>query len=136
MISLLTNSRDNRGYERQGLLLLSYPAIESFILSCSQQESFQKKFDTGNSLKQYLYECKTDYKKITEEVLIQAVNELFLALKEMGVKELDTDDFARQNQEIYQYEEGVYGREKVYQTLSLLCISLLDLGLVEVATYS
>lgn len=77
MISLLTNSRDNRGYERQGLLLLSYPAIESFILSCSQQESFQKKFDTGNSLKQYLYECKTDYKKITEEVLIQAVNELF-----------------------------------------------------------
>lgn len=54
----------------------------------------------------------------------------------MGVKELDTDDFARQNQEIYQYEEGVYGREKVYQTLSLLCISLLDLGLVEVATYS
>lgn len=136
MISLLTNSRDNRGYERQDLLLLSYPAIESFILSCSQQESFQKKFDTGNSLKQYLYECKTDYKKITEEVLIQAVNELFLALKEMGVKELDTDDFARQNQEIYQYEEGVYGREKVYQTLSLLCISLLDLGLVEVATYS
>ena len=33
MISTLGNARDNGGYDRQGLLLLSYPAIESFTLS-------------------------------------------------------------------------------------------------------
>lgn len=132
MLSVLANSRDNSGYDRQGLLLLSYPAIESFILSCFQQDSFQKKFNTGNSLKQYLYQCKTDYKKITEDILVQAVQELCYALKMLDIGELDIDDFSKQNREIYQYEECSYDKEGLYQALSLLCISLLDLGLIEI----
>ncbi|WP_303797281.1 hypothetical protein [Ruminococcus flavefaciens] len=35
LLSKLGNSRDNPDYGRQGLLLLSYPSIESFTLSCS-----------------------------------------------------------------------------------------------------
>lgn len=33
LLKKFCNSRDN-GYEMQGLLLLSYPSVESFIISC------------------------------------------------------------------------------------------------------
>ena len=61
MLSTLTNSRENVDYNRQGLLLLSYPSVESFILSCFPEKCFRKKFDTGNHLKQYLYTCKVQF---------------------------------------------------------------------------
>lgn len=33
LLSVLVNSRDNDSFDRQGILLLSYPSIESFTLS-------------------------------------------------------------------------------------------------------
>ena len=69
MISTLGNARDNGGYDRQGLLLLSYPAIESFTLSNFEHHVFEE-------------------------------------------KEMESN--------------------KAYRILSLLCVSLLDLGLLEI----
>lgn len=132
MLSVLMNSRENIGYERQGLLLLSYPSVESFILHCFMDKCSQKKFDTGNCLKQYLYTNKIDYKKISEIVLLRATNELIDTLEEIGIEQFDIDNIGEHNKEIFQYEETVYETESAYRALSLLCVSLMDLGLIEI----
>ena len=80
MLSVLENARENGGYNRQGLLLLSYPSVESFTLSNFQEHSFDKKFCTGHDLKQYLNQCKINQSRISEESLVHATEELLLAL--------------------------------------------------------
>ena len=34
--------------------------------------------------------------------------------------------------DIYKYEEKMYASEELYRSLSLLCVSLIDLGLIEI----
>ena len=38
LVGILKNSRDN-GYESNGLLLLSYPSIESYVFSCVEDST-------------------------------------------------------------------------------------------------
>lgn len=55
LLSKLNNSREsNEDYDRQGLLLLSYPSIESFTASNYIKDCFNVEIETGNELKQYL----------------------------------------------------------------------------------
>ena len=42
------------------------------------------------------------------------------------------DDFKDINSSIFNYEENIYNKDKLYDTLSLLFLSLLDLGLIEI----
>jgi len=56
LLETLTNSQDNPNYYRQGLLLLSYPAIESFVLSNFTDNSFTFQIDIGKKLKRYLHD--------------------------------------------------------------------------------
>ena len=133
MINILKNSRDNDGYERQGMLLLSYPSIESFTLSNFQSNSFCQRFDLGDTLKTYLESRKINHARINATTLTMAIQEMIDALASIGMEDFDIDNFSNTNKAIYEYEEDVYSRESVYQALSLLCISLLDLGLIEIA---
>jgi hypothetical protein len=45
---------------------------------------------------------------------------------------LDVDNFAETNMWIFENKEMEYERDKMYYALSLLCISLIDLGIIEV----
>lgn len=130
MLSVLVNSRDNE-FDRQGILLLSYPSVEAFTLSNFVDESFRQKFRTGSCMKQYLQTCKINQSHITEDTLKHAVKEMLDAMTEMKV-ELDVDVFGECNMQIFQYEENEYHSERLYKALSLLCISLIDLGIIEI----
>ena len=133
MLNILKNSRDNEGYERQGMLLLSYPSIESFTLSNFETNSFCQQFDLGDTLKSYLESKKINHNRINITTLTMAIQEMMDALAAIGVEDFDIDNFFNSNKAIFEYEEEVYSKESVYQALSLLCISLIDLGLIEVA---
>ena len=132
MISTLGNARDNGGYDRQGLLLLSYPAIESFTLSNFEHHVFEERKETGKELKQYLHSRHINHQNITEESLMCAVRELWEALQKIGKLKLDLDDFREVNKKIFDFEEKEMESNKAYRILSLLCVSLLDLGLLEI----
>ncbi len=132
MISTLGNERDNGGYDRQGLLLLSYPAIESFTLSNFEHHVFEERKETGKELKQYLHSRHINHQNITEESLMCAVRELWEALQKIGKLNLDLDDFREVNKKIFDFEEKEMESNKAYRILSLLCVSLLDLGLLEI----
>lgn len=132
LLNELVNSRDNPNYLRQGLLLLSYPSIESFTLSNFCEDSFSHSFDLGNTLKKYLNDNKLYHNNITEETLLFAVEELFKAFSQMNIKDYDIDNFRNCNMSIFDYEEDTYEKETLYRALSLICISLIDLGLIEI----
>lgn len=131
LLSILVNSRDN-GYERQGMLLLSYPSIEAFTISNFVENSFSEKISTGHKLKQFLHNCKINQSQISEETLMCATKEMLWALKEIGIDEVDVDAFGECNKNVFEYEEQEYSNESVYRVLSLLTIALIDLGLIEI----
>lgn len=120
------------GDDRQGLLLLSYPAIESFTLSNFEHHVFEERKETGKELKQYLHSRHINHQNITEESLMCAVRELWEALQKIGKLKLDLDDFREVNKKIFDFEEKEMESNKAYRILSLLCVSLLDLGLLEI----
>lgn len=127
----LNNSRDsNEDYDRQGLLLLSYPSIESFTASNYIEDCFNIEMETGNKLKQYLHNKNINYQKINEETFRLSVEEMNKALDMMGINEYNLDDFRDTNLNIYNYQEDNYKINGKYKILSLVCLALIDLGLV------
>lgn len=132
LISKLINSRSNPGNERQGMLLLSYPSIESFTLSNFKKSSINIEFDTGKHLKQYLDANKINHSRIDEKTLKSAVNELIDALQLINECKYDLDDISECSNSVFDYEESYKQQNNVYRALSLLTISLLDLGLIEI----
>ena len=50
----------------------------------------------------------------------------------MNIDNYDLDDFSDCNMDIFNFEEGNYTNNEMYRILSLLCISLLDLGILEI----
>lgn len=132
MLKVLQNARENESYDRQGLLLLSYPAIESFTLANFKEDSFDEKFALGKILKRHLHEQKFNQSNITDETLMFAIEEVFKAFNKMKLTNYDIDAFGDCNCDIFDFEENAFAMEKVYNVLSLVGISLIDLGLVEV----
>lgn len=112
--------------------VLSYPAIESFTLSNFEHHVFEERKETGKELKQYLHSRHINHQNITEESLMCAVRELWEALQKIGKLNLDLDDFREVNKKIFDFEEKEMESNKAYRILSLLCVSLLDLGLLEI----
>lgn len=133
LLEHLTNSRENENNFRQGVLLLSYPSIESFTLSCFDKNCFSVKIKTGTELKQYLNDKQFNQSHINDEALTLSAEVLTNALMDINSGEMfDVDNFKACNVKLFDFEETVYSNEKVHNCLSLLCISLVDLGLIEI----
>lgn len=132
LLNTLTNSRENDNNYRQGFLLLSYPAIESFTLSCFEKNSFSLKIKLGSELKQYLDSKKINQSRITDVNLELAADNLVDSLISINNDNFNVDDFKELNIKIFDLEEKLYAKESVYNCLSLLAISLIDLGLIDI----
>lgn len=133
LIETLTNSRDIQvSYIRQGLFLLSYPSLESFILSNFETESYKNKFDLGKTIKCFLKDKGYKIYDVEEETLLAAVSELINSFEFMDLPKRDIDEFYKTNKEIFEFEEAVYEKDKEYHAISLLMISLIDLGIVQI----
>ena len=130
LLSKLKNSRENDDYYMQGLLLLSYPAIESFTLSNFDDNSYKSEFETGDELKHHLHKQKMFQGRINEESIIKSVEQFELAIKELGIDFYDIDDFFETNMDVFKYQEKFYAEHGKYKALSLLCVAFLDLQLI------
>ena len=131
LLSKLGNSRDNPDYGRQGLLLLSYPSIESFTLSCYHDNAINMEFDTGQKLKTFLGEHNINNQRLDEDALKHATVEMLTALGLINDCTYDLDDFSECNLDVYHYEESHREKSGLYQCMSLLIVALMDLGLIE-----
>lgn len=128
-IQKLTNSRDNPGFEMNGLLLLSYPCVEALYLNVNNDD---KKFGNGKSIKTYSG-IKKYRKELTMPNIINASNKMLDIINQLNIDFSidDLNDFSVKNQKILDEEEKTYKEDEVYISLSLLCIALIDLGILE-----
>lgn len=126
------NSKDN-DMEMNGLFLLSYPCIEASYLNalCDKNE-----FSCGKDIKDYVdlnnidCTCLQNEKALKDyaEIVIEIINNICTNNFEIS----DLDNFKRVNSEVFEHEEHCFISNKVYLTLSLLIVSLIDLGIIEI----
>ncbi len=125
------NSRDiSEDYDLQGMLLLSYPSIEAYFMECLQKDYHRFHFDLGKDLKPFLTKRKKNHYKLTEDNIIKGFRNTIKTMSRMKVKHIDLDDFTETNQTIYNYEERILENNGFYSLISLLSMSLLDLGVI------
>ena len=119
------NSRNNDGFLTNGMLLLSYPSIESIYFN---QKNLDKKFESGTQIKKHIDKSFKieDLSKLTKNCI-----EIIKNLTNHELIITDVDDFSNLNLSIYKKEEENFKFNKLYVTLSLLMIAFIDLGIIE-----
>ena len=114
-----------------GMVLLSYPAIESFVISNFEKDmyKFHERFDFNEkNLKQYIGDNMYYDNKMSIDTLSNAFLELINSLQKINVNEINLDNTKEFNMDIFNYEQSVSNQ----YMLSLLLISFVDLGIIEI----
>ena len=113
------------------MILLSYPAIESFIISNFEKDmyKFHERFNFNEkTLKQYIGDNKYDNHKMSIDTLSNAFLELVSSLENINANKINLDNMKDFNTTLFNYEQLVNNQ----YMLSLLLISLVDLGIIEI----
>ena len=111
--------------------MLSYPAIESYLLSCIQEDVFQQSCLLGRDLKPELIKITYSEESIESEVhLIHAVVEMDKGLESFGIDEYDLDNLAPTLLGVYDGQQQKYVTDQKFSLLSLVSMALLELGVV------
>lgn len=127
----LANPYDNENGYKAGQLLLSYPSIESYIISNFRDGSHSMRFALGKDTKSYIG-SNTDIQmnKITEETLIKAAHE-FLAYLDSEAVAFDIDEFAGASHVVFTKQEKEYLSGAGFRLFSMLTLAFLQMGILE-----
>lgn len=130
-IHLLADPYDNDNGYKAGQLLLSYPSIESYIISNFKYETDSLRFQLGKDMKAYIGE-NTDIQinKISEETVLKAAYE-FLNYLESQEIDYDIDEFSEASHIIFNQQEKEYLSGKGFRVFSMLTLALLQMGILE-----
>ena len=126
---------DDTEFEKGGLLLLSFPSIEAFVVSNFLEDTHKYEYKLGNELKKFMGSDENQkiiqFNKINEETLAFATNEFLKYVEDIGEK-VDLDKIDKLNIAIYDKEEEHYHKNGKYRVVSELIISLMYLGIIEI----
>lgn len=118
----------------QGQLLLSYPSVESYTVSCFGTALSKDRYELGADLKKDLEPHpvkETDIREMRH--LIRAAEKMDEALRELGCADYDLDDLAPTLLAAYDAEQTLYKQEGGFSLLALISLALMELNvLVEI----
>ena len=116
----------------QGQLLLSYPCVESYILSLHMEDVYKIKYGLGKTLKkdEELRNNMDFSGGISENELINAVYEMDKGLNYFSINEYDIDDLAPTFLEVYEKEQKAYKKYETCNLFSFFSMALLELGII------
>ena len=129
LLGILGNSMENKNGEMNGLLLLSYPCIEAYVISNFDQSIF---FLQESDLKSYIKNKDYQIKNINQYTLLKAVVTMHKVLLKCGIDEYNLDDFTETSLKVFEIQESVLHHRKYYYLLSFVSIILLDLNIITV----
>lgn len=129
----LSNPYDNEDGYKAGQLLLSYPSIESYIVSNFKDNTDTLRFRLGSDLKSYIGR-NTDIQinKITDETLLKASLE-FLKYLENEQVSFDIDKFSNASRTVFTKQETEYLSGAGFKLFSMLTLAFLQMGIIEMA---
>ena len=113
------------------MILLNYPAIESFVISNFEKDmnKFHERFNfEEETLKEYINRNKYDNHKMNTGTLLNAFFELINSLIDIDIDKINLDNTKDFNNEIFDYEQ----KKNNKYMLSLLLISFIDMGIIEI----
>ena len=116
------------------MLLESYPAIEAYTKSCIDN-TCDDWIKSAKELKSKISEAKYQQDKIKDDQIVNACISMMTSIKSISGRELaekDLDNFATLNKLIFDKEEDFFTQKELYRILSLLSISFMDLGLIDI----
>lgn len=114
-----------------GQLLLSYPSVESYLLSCVQDDVFLQSYFLGKDLKPELTKVGFSEEDIdTEDYLIHAATEMDKGLNEFGLGSYDLDNLAPTLLGVYDYQQEKQKTDETFSLISLVSMALLELGII------
>lgn len=115
----------------QGQLLLSYPSVESYLLSCVNKDVFKERYYLGKDIK-----AEVKRQRITVDIindvshLINALVEMDAGLSSLGIKEYDLDALRVTLLAVYDAQQSILHNENTFSALSLVSMALLELGII------
>ena len=126
----LANPYDNDDY-KAGQLLLSYPSIESYIISNFRDTANTPRFSLGKDAKAYIGR-NTDIQvnRISEETLINAADEFLKYLSGEQIA-FDIDDFSEAGHTIFTKQETEYLFGRGFRLFSMLTLAFLLFFIIE-----
>ena len=113
-----------------GLLLLSYPCIESYEISNFNKQLYKLNFRTSEEAKSKFKEKRYSINKITEKTLLNAVGNLHRSMLTYKINKYDTSNFFDVNMNIFDKETNIYKKNKYFNALFLFSILLIDLKII------
>lgn len=132
LLGELHDPYENADGMRGGFLLLSYPAIESYSVSCFIPDSHLMNFALGADLKEFIANTpRIQINKISEESLISAAEAMLACFRDYGLGS-SLDDHSGWNERVFSHQEACYAATTKYRLLSLLSMAFLQLGILEI----
>lgn len=130
-IHSLANPYVNDDGYKAGQLLLSYPSIESYIISNFREETSTLRFQLGKDAKAYIGK-NTDIQtnKISEETLLKATRE-FLEYLKIELIDFNIDNFSAASHTVFTKQETEYLSGMGYKVFSMLTLAFLQMGIIE-----
>ena len=127
LIKKLGNSLENENGNMHGLLLLSYPCLESYVISNYDDKTM---FLKNCNLKDYIRNKEYQISKIDRHTLLKATVMMHKVFLELGVTRYNLDNFSKTSFKIFEEQEKNLKSKKYYYLLSLISLILLDLNII------
>lgn len=120
---------NEEGY--QGQLLLSYPSVESYLLSCIQDDVYHQKYYLGTDVKPQVMQCEFSEEDVSEEEhIVHATVEMDKGLSALGIGEYDLDNLGPTLLGVYEEQQNSVKEHQLFSALSLISMALLELGVI------
>ncbi len=131
LIHILKNAFENDDYIRGGMLILSYPSIESYEISNFKDESYELCKRLGKEVKEYINNHAQNFalNKINGDSIVHAGLEMKKYMEKMKI-EINLDDFSNTNEKVFHHQENHFMENHTFRLLSMLSCVLMDLGIL------
>lgn len=115
----------------QGQLLLSYPSIESYLLSCIQDDVYQQKYYLGTDIKPQVKVSSFSEESVAmDDHIVHATVEMDKALNDFELGDYNLDDLSSTLLEVYEKQQKNVEEFQSFSALSLFSMALLELGVI------
>lgn len=115
----------------QGQLLLSYPSVESYLLSCIQEDIHNQTFFLGKDVKPKVTKHNFSAEAISSnDQIIHATIEMNKGLSSFGISEYDLDNLAPTLLTVYDEQQKSVKQDNTFHLISLISLALLELGVI------
>lgn len=130
-LTQLKNPYDNDS-ERGGLFLLSYPALESYIVSSFGDDTYKMEYRLGKEIKNFIGNSGGVFEinKMNTNTILKATTEMQKYFTTYNIL-FDVYEFADANRQVFEKQEQFYQENNKYQLLSLLSVAFMYLGIIE-----